>query len=198
MADMFSASMLEDAIKSAQKLVARGYKIGGTLAKRHPVSALVLFAIAQMGVEEWAESLLEIEKATAKPVTDMQTLVKDMRNDVNYARLVADKVNAMMPSAGYLRDMLPNEMPEALDATLKVLEQRWSKRRGKLDSASLVEYDGSIADRQLNIATVQAISATFGLRGSQNIMDLHSALRAFVNTKSEDVKAAVLLIEAAS
>lgn len=195
---LLTAKMLEDSIKSAKQLAAKSYKFGANLGKRYPVSALVLFAIAQMGVEEWAESILEIETASGKPIKDMRSLVADMKSDVNYARLVADKVNGGMPSASTLRELIPGGLSAEMDDLIRVLEERFIKRRTRLDNTSVVQYDQTDVDQQLSISTIQAVSATFGLRGTRNVMDLHANLRAFVNTSSDDVRRGLAIIEAAS
>jgi hypothetical protein len=157
-------------------------------AKRHPIIGLVLAAFSLLDPEDLADLIGKIETATGRNFTNIDDLIRLMMKSESISGVIADLVNSKVPGNEGVMQYSP-ELTKAISPKVRtVLLSRQSERVAKLDKVAPLSYSSSLPDQTEATQVIRRIQSAFGVRGQQSTLDLHAALRAFVNTPSGDIK----------
>jgi hypothetical protein len=174
-------------------LIRSGWKFANAVAKRHPLVTTILANLAFLDpdvVESIVQSSL---KATgqddAKPLDD---IVRDLVVDETLQQELADKITT---ATGY--DSFISQVPKAIsakipDRTKEVLRMRAEKRKAPPIPFTM-KYEPS--QQETAVKTLKVIGSYFGARSVRQIMDLHAALRSFVESDPADIEETAKLID---
>jgi hypothetical protein len=180
---------------AAANLIKKGWRMTTALAEKHPVVATILANLAFLGEDKAAEVIADMTTKTDSDIVPLESLVGDLVVDENLQNVLADSIAKVVGYDKFLANV-PGKISRAIPENTKTaLKELMERRRALLDMESVVRYEPTATDQELAVETLNVIGNYFGARSERQIIELHRALRAFVNTSSDDIAETARLIE---
>jgi hypothetical protein len=154
-----------------------------------------MFALSFLDPNDIADLISKIEKAVGKDFTKLDDLIRFMMRSESLSGVITDIVNTKVPGDSGVFQFAPELSAGVSEKVRQVLIARQSARSVALDKKAPLSYSSSIDDQRESAEIVKRVRSMFGVRGKQATLELHDALRAFVNTPRGDVEETLSYLE---
>jgi ribosomal protein S17E len=182
-------------VRQGLDMIKDGWEWVGKKAEQHPWIASTLEIFTLFSDDEAEEAMEDISRATNTKFETMKQLVETMQTDSNVQHLVLDSLGARLKHGQLYRTIPKRFRAENVKRVAKILSDRWSNRRELLDDKAIVTKPESEAAYLLQIQTIKTVQQFMGVHNMEATMQLHSALRAFVNTDSKAISTVLGIME---